>query len=480
MKSHRALPQIKTDFQPGSNPVTLSYISRVDDSSDSDFGQKECWYLDSRCSNHITWSREYFQTYEELSDGKRIVETATRQKVSAKGIGNAVIQVYNPTKKKDEFVTLLNVLYVVECECSLLSVRQLAQTRLCTLFTKDYALILQDRNIEIARGGIHGKLYFLSKAIRATDNANIVIQHDSNDTHYRKLQLWHNRLGHADIRYVQQLANRNPVEGMNMKLRLLPKQERCINCVIGKIPRLPFKVDDKIVTGLLELIYIDLCWPMKTMSVGGSCYMMIVTDARFRMRYVYFLKKKDQALEYFKEYHIMAEKKTGQKLMAVRSDNGGEFVNGEFRKYFKNHEIEQQLTAPYTPQEDGVSEVSNRIIISKANTILHVANAPKSLWAEAVMIAAQLTNITPSKGSQASDDGLNSINITPYEIWYGRKSQVGHLRVWVCIGYWQTPKETRTDAKWDIRAEKCTFIGYTSSTKQWKLFNPITKKSHIT
>jgi hypothetical protein len=73
--------------------------------------------------------------------------------------------------------------------------------------------------------------------------------------------------------------------------------------------------------------------------------------------------------------------------MAVRSDNGGEFVNGKFRKYFKNHGIEQQPIAPYIPQEDGVSEVSNRIIISKANTILHARNALKSLWAETVMTA---------------------------------------------------------------------------------------------
>jgi hypothetical protein len=295
MQSHRTLPQIKTDFQPESNHVTLSYISRVDGSSDSDFGQKEYWYLDSGCSNHLTWSREHFQTYEELSDGKRIVETATGQKVSAKGIGNAIIQVYNPTKKKDEFVTLSNVLHAVECKCSLLSVRQLAQTGLCTLFTEDYALIPQDGNIEIARAGIHGKLYFLSKAIRATNNVNTVIQHDNNDTNYRKLQLWHKRLGHADIRYVQQLANRNLANGMNMKLRLPPNQERCVDCVIGKMPRLPFKVDDKTVTGLLELIYMDLCGPMKTMSVGGSRYMMIVTDARSRMGYVYFLKKKDEA-----------------------------------------------------------------------------------------------------------------------------------------------------------------------------------------
>jgi hypothetical protein len=192
-----------------------------------------------------------------------------------------------------------------------LSVQQLAQTGLCTLFTEDYALILQDGNIEIARGGIHRKLYFLSKVIRATDNANTVIQHDSNDTNYRKLQLWHKRLGHVVIQYVQQLANRNLADGMNMKLRLPPNQERCVDCVIGKMPRLLFKVDDKIVTGILELISMDLYRSMKTISVGGSRYMMIVTDARSQMRYVYFLKKKDEALEYFKEYHIMAEKKTG-------------------------------------------------------------------------------------------------------------------------------------------------------------------------
>jgi hypothetical protein len=60
MQSHRALPQIKTDFEPESNHVTLSYISRVDDSSDSDFCQKEYWYLDSGCSNHLTWSQEHF------------------------------------------------------------------------------------------------------------------------------------------------------------------------------------------------------------------------------------------------------------------------------------------------------------------------------------------------------------------------------------------------------------------------------------
>jgi hypothetical protein len=147
MQSHKTLLQVKTDFEPGSNQVTLSYISRVDGSFDSDSGQKKFWYLDSGCSNHLIWSWEQFQTYEELSDSKRIFERAAGQKVLAKGIGNAIIQVYNPIKKKDGFVTLSNVLHVVEYECSLLSARQFSQTGLCTQFIEYYALILQDINI---------------------------------------------------------------------------------------------------------------------------------------------------------------------------------------------------------------------------------------------------------------------------------------------------------------------------------------------
>jgi hypothetical protein len=95
---------------------------------------------------------EHFQTYEELPRGKRLVKTG--QQVSEKAIGGTIIQAYNPTRKNWGNIMLLSVLLIVECECSLSSARQLAQIGLYALFAKDYALILQDRNIEIARGGI--------------------------------------------------------------------------------------------------------------------------------------------------------------------------------------------------------------------------------------------------------------------------------------------------------------------------------------
>jgi hypothetical protein len=86
MQSHKPLLQNKTNLEPENNHVTPSYISTVADSSGSDSSQGEYWHLDSGCSNHLTWSLEHFQSHKELPYGKRIVETATGQKVSAKGI----------------------------------------------------------------------------------------------------------------------------------------------------------------------------------------------------------------------------------------------------------------------------------------------------------------------------------------------------------------------------------------------------------
>lgn len=42
--------------------------------------------------------------------------------------------------------------------------------------------------------------------------------------------------------------------------------------------------------------------------------------------------------------------------------------------------VESNITVPYTPQEYGVAEMSNRIIVNDANPIIMWANFPKSFW----------------------------------------------------------------------------------------------------
>nr|GFB52278.1 zinc finger, CCHC-type [Tanacetum cinerariifolium] len=72
----------------------------------------------------------------------------------------------------------------------------------------------------------------------------------------------------------------------------------------------------------------------------------------------------DQALSTFKEFRQQIEMEKRMKLRMLRTDRGGEFTSNEFTKYFKENGIAQQLTAPYSPQQNGVVERRNRIVLS--------------------------------------------------------------------------------------------------------------------
>ena len=90
---------------------------------------------------------------------------------------------------------------------------------------------------------------------------------------------------------------------------------------------------------------------------------------------------------------------------------------------------------------------------------------PKQFWAEAVAWTSYILNQCPTKSVK---------NKTPHEAWSGKKPTVEHLRVSGCIAYAQVPKARRK--KLDDRGEKCIFIGYSTHSKAYKLYNPTTKK----
>ena len=60
-------------------------------------------------------------------------------------------------------------------------------------------------------------------------------------------------------------------------------------------------------------------------------------------------------------------------------------------------DIEHQLTAPYTPQQNGVSERKNRTIMEMVRCMLHEKGLPKEYWAEAANTAVFLLNRVPPK-----------------------------------------------------------------------------------
>ena len=73
-------------------------------------------------------------------------------------------------------------------------------------------------------------------------------------------------------------------------------------------------------------------------------------------------------------------------------------------------------------------------------------NLPHSFWGYALMTAARIVNLVPTK----------KVNKTPYEIWHGNKPKLGYLRVWGCNAY----VTSDSGDKLDPRGEKVVFVGY--------------------
>jgi hypothetical protein len=71
-------------------------------------------------------------------------------------------------------------------------------------------------------------------------------------------------------------------------------------------------------------------------------------------------------------------------------------------------------------------------------------------WGYALETAAFTLNRAPSK----------SIEMTPYELWFGAKPKLSFLKVWGCEAY---VKRLMPD-KLEPKAEKCIFIGYPKKT----------------
>nr|GEX23764.1 hypothetical protein [Tanacetum cinerariifolium] len=68
-------------------------------------------------------------------------------------------------------------------------------------------------------------------------------------------------------------------------------------------------------------------------------------------------------------------------------DNGGEFRNKEMNDFYSRKGIKKEFSNARTPQQNGVAERRNRTLIEAARTMLADAKLPVTFWAEAVNTA---------------------------------------------------------------------------------------------
>ena len=83
------------------------------------------------------------------------------------------------------------------------------------------------------------------------------------------------------------------------------------------------------------------------------------------------MQKKSETFSKFCEFKALVEKDSGKQVKSLRSDNGGEFISGEFKDFCSAEGIRRELIAPHNPQQDEVTERKNRTIMGAARAMLH-------------------------------------------------------------------------------------------------------------
>ena len=134
---------------------------------------------------------------------------------------------------------------------------------------------------------------------------------------------------------------------------------------------------------------------MSVHSFNGYSYCITFIDDYSRKTWIYFLKAKSEVFERFREFKTLVENQIGKKIRVLRIDNGGEYTSNEFMEYCSAKGIKKEHIVPHTPQQNGVVEWRNKMMVGVAKAMLFDQGLPLFLWAEADRTAVYNQNRCP-------------------------------------------------------------------------------------
>jgi len=175
---------------------------------------------------------------------------------------------------------------------------------------------------------------------------------------------------------------------------------------------------------------------------------------------VVFLQKKSDLLSEYKKWLTKAQLHTGTKIQILRSDNGGEYVSNAFKALHDENGTTHQTTVPDTPQQNGVAERLNRVLVEMARTMMRHNDVDLDLWAGTIKTAVYIKNRVTSRALP--------VGKTPFELWTGNKPNVSHMRVFgsTC---WVVLHKSHIGGKFGDKAAKGVFLGYPDGRKAYKV-----------
>ncbi|GKA19710.1 retrovirus-related pol polyprotein from transposon TNT 1-94 [Tanacetum coccineum] len=264
-------------------------------------------------------------------------------------------------------VTISRVYYVEGLGHNLFSVRKFCDSNLEVAFRQHTCFIQNLEGVDLLTGSRGNNLYTLSLEDMMTSYPICLLSKASKT----KSWLWHQRLSHLNFGAFNHLARHGLVRGLP-KLKF-EKDHLCSACAMGKSKKKPHKPKSEDTNQeKLYLLHMDLYGPMRV------------------------------------------------------ANNGTEFVNQTLREYYEKVDISYETSVARSPQQNGVVERQNCMLIEVAHTMLIYAKALLFLWAEAVATACYTQNRSIVRLRHGK---------TPYELLHDKPPDLSFFHVFGALCY---------------------------------------------
>ena len=215
-----------------------------------------------------------------------------------------------------------------------------------------------------------------------------------------------------------------------------------------------------------ELLHMDLFGPNHYSAVtnDASLYGFVIVDDYSRYTWVHIVTYKHEVQEVFKRFSSRASTNFGVKIKHIRSDNGTEFKNSGLDDYLDELGITHELSAPYTPQQNGVVERKNRTLVEMARTMLDEYKTPHRFWIDAIDTACHIINRVYLH---------KFFKKTAYELLTDKKPNVSYFKVFGAKCWIRDPHH---NSKFAPKAHEGFMLGYGKDSHTYRVFNNVLHK----
>jgi hypothetical protein len=218
-------------------------------------------------------------------------------------VDNSLVEVVKKGRIELTNRSFENVLHVPKLFFNIPSMYQMKNfgTRKKFIFTPNAVDIYDmQTNSRVSTGEVNyqSRLYTFSQFIEP--NFALLLTHADENS-----RIWHERFGHLNFKYIQQLRKKILVDGLP---DIHFSKGICEGFVLGKHPQEKFnKGKTQRASSLLNLIHSDLMGPFLHPSIRKESFVLIFVDGFSCFTWIYFLRQKYEVFQHLKYFKALVE-----------------------------------------------------------------------------------------------------------------------------------------------------------------------------